>query len=79
MFSPDSTFDLTPGPSTKNVQDVKPGLLDSVTPAAPSIGSGVIDGIIGQLETYRSGAVKFRLNNGILFDVREPFSLPLTH
>ncbi|KAF8347669.1 RNA polymerase III RPC4-domain-containing protein [Amanita rubescens] len=72
MFSPDTGFrtsDLTPVPSTKNVQDVKPGLLDSVTPATPSIGSGVIDGIIGQLETYRSGAVKFRLNNGILFDV----------
>lgn len=28
-----------------------------------------VDGIIGQLETYRSGTVKMRLANGILFDV----------
>ncbi|KAF9457529.1 RNA polymerase III RPC4-domain-containing protein [Collybia nuda] len=28
-----------------------------------------VDGIIGQLETYRSGAVKMRLANGILLDV----------
>lgn len=29
-----------------------------------------IDGIIGQLEVYRSGTVKMRLTNGILLDVR---------
>lgn len=29
-----------------------------------------IDGVIGQLEVYRSGAVKMRLSNGILMDVR---------
>ncbi|KAJ7767463.1 RNA polymerase III RPC4-domain-containing protein [Mycena maculata] len=29
----------------------------------------VIDGIIGSLEVYRSGAVKMRLHNGILLDV----------
>lgn len=34
-----------------------------------------VDGIIGQLETYRSGAVKMRLANGILFDV----CVPVTH
>lgn len=28
-----------------------------------------LDGIIGQLEIYRSGAVKMRLKNGILLDV----------
>ncbi|KAF4610620.1 hypothetical protein D9613_006819 [Agrocybe pediades] len=28
-----------------------------------------IDGVIGQLEVYRSGAVKIRLSNGILLDV----------
>lgn len=29
-----------------------------------------IDGIIGQMEIYKSGAVKMRLANGILMDVR---------
>lgn len=29
-----------------------------------------LDGVIGQLEVYRSGAVKIRLANGILLDVR---------
>jgi DNA-directed RNA polymerase III subunit RPC4 len=28
-----------------------------------------VDGIIGQLELYRSGAVKMRLGNDILYDV----------
>ena len=28
-----------------------------------------VDGVIGQLETYQSGAVKMRLANGILLDV----------
>lgn len=32
-----------------------------------------IDGIIGQLEIYRSGVVKMRLANGILLDVRVLF------
>ena len=29
-----------------------------------------VDGVIGQLEIYQSGAVKMRLANGILLDVR---------
>jgi hypothetical protein len=29
-----------------------------------------VDGVIGQLEVYRSGAVKMRLGNGIVMDVR---------
>ncbi|TFK71613.1 hypothetical protein BDN72DRAFT_764570 [Pluteus cervinus] len=29
----------------------------------------IVDGVIGQLEVYRSGAVKMRLSNGILLDV----------
>ena len=29
-----------------------------------------VDGIIGQLEVYRNGAVKMRLGNGIVYDVR---------
>ena len=32
-----------------------------------------VDGVIGQLEIYQSGAVKMRLENGILLDVRVPF------
>jgi len=30
-----------------------------------------VDGIIGQLEVYQSGAVKMRLANGIVLDVRQ--------
>jgi len=30
-----------------------------------------VDGLIGQLEVYRSGAVKIRLANNILLDVRD--------
>jgi DNA-directed RNA polymerase III subunit RPC4 len=33
-----------------------------------------VDGVIGQLEIYQSGAVKMRLANGILLDVSAPFS-----
>jgi DNA-directed RNA polymerase III subunit RPC4 len=40
-----------------------------------------VDGVIGKLEIYQSGAVKMRLANGIVLDVRvlscttsEPFS-----
>jgi len=33
-----------------------------------------VDGVIGQLEVYKSGAVKMRLANGILLDVRPSFS-----
>jgi DNA-directed RNA polymerase III subunit RPC4 len=32
-----------------------------------------VDGVIGQLEIYKSGAVKMRLANGILLDVRLSF------
>jgi len=39
---------------------------DSATEKIPDL---PIDGIIGQLELYRSGAVKMRLANGILLDV----------
>jgi DNA-directed RNA polymerase III subunit RPC4 len=34
-----------------------------------------VDGIIGQLEVYRSGTVKMRLDNGIVLNVR-PFLSP---
>jgi len=38
-------------------------------PTAERIPDSPVDGIIGQLELYRSGAIKMRLNNGILLDV----------
>jgi len=38
-----------------------------------------VDGVIGQLEIYQSGAVKMRLANGILLDVcRRPLPAPLS-
>ena len=56
--------------------DVKP---PSLTPGSSRLTPSVVasdpakpeplDGIIGQLEVYRSGAVKIRLDNGILLDV----------
>lgn len=35
----------------------------------------LVDGVIGQLEIYQSGAVKMRLANGILLDVSRPFRM----
>lgn len=53
--------------------DVKPDIAsDSRTPSTvPSEPKQEqpLDGIVGQLEVYRSGAVKIRLGNGILLDV----------
>lgn len=43
-------------------------------PAAEKIPDPPVDGIIGQLELYRSGAIKMRLSNGILLDVSPPRS-----
>ena len=66
-----------------SVPDIKPGSANFITPSTLSTESNgaynAVDGVIGQLETYRNGAVKFRLNNGILFDVRESFSPALTN
>lgn len=58
--------------------DVKPGISESSKASAvpadsskePNGHESKIDGIIGNLEIYRSGAVKMRLANGILLDVR---------
>ena len=57
-FSED-TKPPAPAPS----EDTKEGAKE----AAPQ--RTVIDGIIGQLEVHRSGAVKMRLKNGIVMDV----------
>ncbi|KIP10042.1 hypothetical protein PHLGIDRAFT_85772 [Phlebiopsis gigantea 11061_1 CR5-6] len=47
---------------------------DGTKPAAPGtegdqVAVEKLDGVIGQLEVYQSGAVKMRLSNGILLDV----------
>lgn len=38
-------------------------------PTAEKLLDPPVDGAIGQLELYRSGAIKMRLTNGILLDV----------
>ena len=49
-------------------------------PTAEKIPDPPVDGIIGQLELYRSGAVKMRLANNILLDVSFVSSNPrVTH
>lgn len=53
-------------------QDTKPA--DGATAANPAdvdleTETAHVDGLIGQLEIYESGAVKMRLQNGILLDV----------
>ncbi|KAJ7245157.1 RNA polymerase III RPC4-domain-containing protein [Mycena haematopus] len=78
----DSVPEVAADPSTKRVSfadDVKTGSLPSsargsMAPPDPSATvkaeeNSLIDGIIGSLEVYRSGAVKMRLQNGILLDV----------
>ncbi|KAJ8694779.1 hypothetical protein PTI98_007429 [Pleurotus ostreatus] len=56
-FAPDTK---PPAPSLKSSPSVAP---EEEKQAEPTI-----DGIIGQLEVYQSGAVKIRLGNGILLD-----------
>ncbi|PPQ65472.1 hypothetical protein CVT26_000112 [Gymnopilus dilepis] len=53
--------DVKPGASTESSRT------PSVVPSEPSASSPV-DGVIGQLEVYKSGVVKMRLANGILLD-----------
>jgi DNA-directed RNA polymerase III subunit RPC4 len=69
--------DNPPGNESKRVSfsaDTKPPAavpedVDKVQPLAH------VDGVIGQLEIYQSGAVKMRLENGILLDVSAPFRM----
>ncbi|KAF4570040.1 hypothetical protein EYR36_009846 [Pleurotus pulmonarius] len=56
-FAPDTK---PPAPSLKSSP--------SVAPEEAKQADQTIDGIIGQLEVYQSGAVKIRLGNGILLD-----------
>ncbi|KAH9479588.1 hypothetical protein JR316_0008183 [Psilocybe cubensis] len=60
-FAADVKPDITPGSS--RTASVVPSEVESVK--APPL-----DGVIGQLEIYKSGAVKIRLANGILLDAR---------
>lgn len=57
-FAPDTK---APTPSSSRPSTAPPPELPKEQP---------IDGVIGQLEVYKSGAVKIRLPNSILFDVR---------
>ena len=50
-------------------EDVKPAATENVEAEQ---GPVPVDGVIGQLEIHRSGAVKMRLANGIVMDVRFP-------
>ena len=43
-------------------------------PTTEKIPDPLVDGVVGQLELYRSGAIKMRLANGILLDVSLPQS-----
>jgi DNA-directed RNA polymerase III subunit RPC4 len=67
--------DNVPTSETKHVSfsaDTKPpaAVPEDVDKEKPS---AHVDGAIGQLEIYQSGAVKMRLANGILLDVRFAF------
>jgi DNA-directed RNA polymerase III subunit RPC4 len=53
---------------TKPPAAVPEDLVDKEKPPAH------VDGVIGKLEIYQSGAVKMRLANGILLDVSARFS-----
>ncbi|KAF9473363.1 hypothetical protein BDN70DRAFT_908885 [Pholiota conissans] len=59
-FAPDAKADVATAVSGSRTPSTVPS---EVEPAQP------LDGVIGQLEVYRSGAVKIRLANGILLDV----------
>lgn len=77
--TPDPNASLSSAPSGKKVSfapDSKPSPPDSAQPSAAieveltSNGTQqMVDGVIGQLEVHRSGAVKMRLGNGIILDV----------
>lgn len=69
-----------PGPSTLKR---KVSFAVDVRPSTPASGSTTleapketpkVDGVIGHVEVYRSGAVKMRLGNGIVLNVRPFFS-----
>lgn len=57
-------IDVKPPSPTPSSSRLTPSVVAS-DPAKPE----ALDGVIGQLEVYRSGAVKIRLDNGILLDV----------
>ena len=58
-FAPDVKAASTSGTSTPV----------TVTETIP--GNSIVDGVIGQLEIHKSGAVRMRLENGMLFDVSQ--------
>ncbi|KAF9268993.1 hypothetical protein L218DRAFT_953555 [Marasmius fiardii PR-910] len=81
-FKPQSSLNPEPSnpePSTSNPTPKKVSFASDVKPEKPDPSDSKknqeqgseqsLDGIIGRLEVYRSGAVKMRLANGILLDV----------
>ncbi|KAK2463712.1 hypothetical protein APHAL10511_004463 [Amanita phalloides] len=67
-LSPLSTKDAAP------TQSIESTNLATHSTTSPELSNDVqahdtVDGVIGQLEVYRSGAIKFRFTNGILLDV----------
>ncbi|KAJ3788773.1 RNA polymerase III RPC4-domain-containing protein [Lentinula aff. detonsa] len=63
---------VTFAPDVKVETEVQPS---SRSPSAPAETKEELDGVIGYLEVYRSGARKIRLGNGIVLDV-SPASQP---
>jgi DNA-directed RNA polymerase III subunit RPC4 len=61
-FAPDSKAPQAESSKTSAVPANQPTQSDEPEPK--------VDGIIGQLEIHQSGAVKMRLGNGIVLDVR---------
>lgn len=65
---------LSPEKRVSFAQDTKPAAgVNAPGPMQADSGTQQethVDGLIGQLEIYESGAVKMRLHNGILLDVR---------
>jgi len=73
-------LDATDGPETKTkkvsfaMDTTAGGSVEAEAEPATKL-----DGVIGQLEIYRSGAVKMRIGDNILYDVRlSPMDLNMT-
>ncbi|PBK99267.1 hypothetical protein ARMGADRAFT_1160985 [Armillaria gallica] len=68
-FTPKGEAPPPPLPTDKKRVSFAPNVKAEVPAPAEEKEKPVVDGTIGRLEIYRSGAVKMRLANGILLDV----------
>lgn len=57
------------GPDVKPPAEATPATSRTASTAPESVQPQHLDGLIGRLEVYRSGAVKIRMDNGIVLDV----------